>query len=123
MTIGGLPGGIPRAGCKPAKCGGGGGGNTGLSCGRGVGIFVDDDEDDDDEDEHTVPVSDGDPDVDPEGPATEVMPPGDGALRPRSSFRGELHDSGVRSCTPAPLSDLVSLAGRGGLQNPPGSAA
>lgn len=96
----------------------------GLSCGRGVGIFVDEDEDDDeDEDEHTVPVSDGDPDPDPEGPATEVAPAGDGALRPRSSFRGELQDSGVRSCTPAPLSDFVSPAGRDGLHNPPGSAA
>lgn len=124
ITIGGLPGGIPRAGCKPAIGGGGGGGNAGLSCGRGVGIFIDDDdEEDEDEEEHTVPVSDGDPEVDPEGPATVVAPPGEGALRLRSSFRGALQDSGVRSCIPDALSDFVSLVGRGGLHKPPGSAA
>lgn len=89
-----------------------------------MGIFVyDEDEDDEDEEEHTVPVSDGDPDVDPEGPATVGAPPGEGTLRLRSSLRGALQDSGVRSCTPPPLSDFVSLVGRGGLHRPPGSAA
>lgn len=88
-----------------------------------MGIFVDDDdEDDEDDEEHTVPASDGDPDVDPEGPAI-VAPTGEGAFRLRSSLRGALQDSGVRSCTPAPLSDFVSLVGRGGLHKPPGRAA
>lgn len=140
ITMGGLPGGTPRDGCRPGGTGwggrGGGGGPVALaSCdGLGVGIFTDDaDEDDeDDAEEQTAWCSDGDPDADPDGPA-DVGPPGDGALR-RSSLSGVLQDSGVRSCTPpappgppAPPPSPLPPSGPGprggGLHRPPGRAA
>ena len=119
--MGGLPGGTPSGGWSPGTGGGGGGGgNVGLSRGLGVGIFADDE---DDEDEHMFPGSEGDPDAEPECPAPEVAPPGEGALRARSSLRGALQDSGVRSCTPGLPSDFPSPAGCMGLHRPAGRAA
>ncbi len=51
------------------------------------------------------PVSDGDPEVDPEG-LVQWWHPLVRCLATAKSFRGALQDSGVRSCTPAALSDL-----------------
>ena len=113
ITMGGLPGGTPMAGCM---VGTGGGGKEGLSWGRGVGFLAE-------EGEQTAPLSEGEAALELEWAIMdEGPPPGDGALC-RRSVKGVPQDSGVRSCTPVPPSILLSPRPCPGLHNPPGSAA
>lgn len=113
ITMGGLPGGTPMEWCM---VGIGGGGKVGLSWDLGVGFLAE-------EGEQMVPLSDGEVAVELEGASTELVgPPGDGALR-RMSVMGAPQDSGVRSCIPAPPSDLPSTGPCPALHKPPGSAA